>query len=105
MISDECSRLGFPKRAENFIFFAIEDATRFKNAIGDLARLITSTEDVKQARSVIHEFKINSLDKSKLVKFIGINVAFTSQGLKKVCDPFRVLYYLSNLNMDGFSWA
>jgi len=76
------SSLGFPKRAQDFLFFTIQDVAHFKSAMKQLEPLITSTADLQKARKEIQDHKASG--QQGLKKFIGTNVAFTSPGLKKV---------------------
>lgn len=86
-------RLGFPKRAEDFIFFAVNDAAAFKKNLGQLIPLITTTAQVQQERKDICNHK--DLNKPGLVKCLGINIAFAKQGLSKV--NYRILVVGSNV--------
>ena len=95
--ANQCYRLGFPKRVENFIFFTIQDVAGFKKALKQLQPLITSTAEVQEARKHIQEFKMRRCD--GLMKFVGTNIAFSAVGLKKVCISisylrFKVLTFL-----------
>jgi Dyp-type peroxidase family len=74
--------LGIPKRAEDFVFFTIENAANFKTALKQLAPLISSTADLQQVRKEIGEHK--QAGHPGLKKVIGTNIAFTFLGLKKL---------------------
>ena len=74
--------LGIPKLSETFIFFSIADVPNFKAALKQLSSLITSTAEIQQARNAIVQAK--AAGDHSLKKVAGINIAFTSPGLKTV---------------------
>lgn len=75
-------RLGFPKRAEDFVFFTIQDVAGFKSALKQLQPLITSTAEVQAFRKQIDDNK--KCGNHDLLKIVGTNIAFSAAGLKKV---------------------
>lgn len=74
--------LGFAKRNENFLFFNITDANAFKHALKQLIPAITTTAQIQKFRQEISDHKKSG--SGGLIKFTGINISFTSTGLKKV---------------------
>ena len=86
--------LGIPKRFEDFLFFIIHDIEKFKKHLKNLIPAITTTADVQKMRSEINDHKSKGHD--GLLKIVGINIGFTSSGLKKVREnlsPTRMLFY------------
>ncbi|KDN45326.1 hypothetical protein RSAG8_04913, partial [Rhizoctonia solani AG-8 WAC10335] len=69
--------LGFPKKKEEFIFFVIQDAAKFKEALSNLK--VTTTADVIEARKTIQEKK--SQQSGGLVPLAFLNIAFSKKGL------------------------
>ncbi|EJD06642.1 Dyp-type peroxidase [Fomitiporia mediterranea MF3/22] len=74
--------LGIPKRAEDFIFFNIQDAAAFKKDLKELIPAITTTAQVKKIRTDITNHKQQG--KTDLIKVAAINIAFSVAGLKKL---------------------
>ncbi|CAE6479622.1 hypothetical protein ACGC1H_002442 [Rhizoctonia solani] len=68
--------LGFPKKKEEFIFFVIQDAAKFKKALSKLK--VTTTADVIEARKTIQEKKSQF---GGLVPLAFLNIAFSKRGL------------------------
>ncbi|CCO35231.1 Peroxidase 2 Short=MsP2 [Rhizoctonia solani AG-1 IB] len=69
--------LGFPKKKEEFVFFVIQDAAKFKKAL--LGLNVTTTSDVITARKSIQENKTNQ---GGLVPIAFLNIAFSKKGLE-----------------------
>ena len=81
------SRSGFPKKEETFYFFEILDATKFRQ---DLRKLIPDIKNVAQVlenREEICEHKKEHPD-GPLCPFIGVNIAFSHFGFKKVSNMY-----------------
>ncbi|THH05549.1 dyp-type peroxidase [Phellinidium pouzarii] len=74
--------LGLPKRTEDFIFFNIQDANAFKTDLKQLIPAITTTAQIKKLRDDISEHK--RCGRPGLIKTVGINIAFSNLGLKKL---------------------
>ncbi|KLO11577.1 Dyp-type peroxidase [Schizopora paradoxa] len=81
-LKDLQGELGFPKRAEDFVFFTIQDVAGFKQALKQLQPLITSTADVQAARKQIDDHK--KCNAPGLLKIVGTNIAFSAKGLTKL---------------------
>ncbi|GAB1527441.1 dye-decolorizing heme-containing peroxidase [Rhizoctonia solani] len=101
---------GFPKKKEQFIFFVIRDAVKFKSAIPTLK--VTSTADVVEARKNIEDQK--SQLGGGLVPLAFLNIAFSKSGLKELDitedlgdQPFALgqLRDAENLGDDGVTEA
>ncbi|KAF8755087.1 hypothetical protein RHS01_05361 [Rhizoctonia solani] len=101
---------GFPKKKEQFIFFVIRDAVKFKSAIPTLK--VTSTADVVEARKNIEDQK--SRLGGGLVPLAFLNIAFSKSGLKELDitedlgdQPFALgqLRDAENLGDDGVTEA
>jgi len=72
----------FPKTAENFIFFRINDKSAFKNALKTFKP--TSSEEVKQLLLRINDAKASALSKSTNVRKVETplyQIAFTRMGM------------------------
>ncbi|CAE6414103.1 unnamed protein product [Rhizoctonia solani] len=69
--------LGFPKKKEEFIFFVIQDAAKFKKALSNLK--VTSTADVIEARKTIQDKKSQQF--GGLIPLAFLNIAFSKHGL------------------------
>ncbi|CAE6483679.1 unnamed protein product [Rhizoctonia solani] len=69
--------VGFPKRKEEFIFFVIHNAAKFKEALADLK--VTTTADVIEARNKIHFKKAQKT--GGLIPLAFLNIAFSQTGL------------------------
>ncbi|KAG8731737.1 hypothetical protein FRC11_002635 [Ceratobasidium sp. 423] len=69
--------LGFPKKKEEFVFFVIRDAAKFKHALSGLK--VTTTADVIEARKAIQEKK--SQQHGGLVSLAFLNIAFSKKGM------------------------
>ncbi|KAI5119113.1 hypothetical protein M0805_007860 [Coniferiporia weirii] len=74
--------LGIPKRFEDFIFFNIQDAAAFKRDLKTLIPAITTTAQIQKMRQDISNHKSKGLP--GLLKCLGINIAFSALGLKKL---------------------
>ncbi|CAE6486107.1 unnamed protein product [Rhizoctonia solani] len=68
--------LGFPKKKEEFIFFVIQNAAKFKQALPKLK--VTTTADVIEARKTIQEKKSQQ---AGLIPLAFSNIAFSKKGL------------------------
>ena len=79
----DLARLGMPKRFEEFIFFDINNAAAFKSGLAQLIPHLTSTLDVINFRKQIDDHKKQK--QPGLLKFTGINIAFSFKALAKVC--------------------
>lgn len=75
---------GFPKKAERFYFFEIkQDVQAFRAGLHELLPLITTSEDVKSGRQQISQHRQVH---SHPLSIAFTNIAFSSKGLKKVCN-------------------
>ncbi|CCO35465.1 Peroxidase 2 Short=MsP2 [Rhizoctonia solani AG-1 IB] len=68
--------LGFPKKKEEFVFFVIRDAAKFKRSLATLK--VTTTADVVKARKDIEETKSKE---GGLLSLAFLNIAFSKKGL------------------------
>ena len=87
--------LGIPKRAQDFLFFTIQDAAAFKKDLKQLIPAITTTAQLQQVRNQINQHK--SSGATDLVKVCGLSISFTFTGLTKVS------FALSSHNVCGMS--
>ena len=78
------------------MFFTIQDAKAFKNDLKQLIPLISTTAQIQQLRNQINDHK--SKGNPGLLKAIGINIAFTFQGLTKVMS-FRKRFLVNGLTL------
>lgn len=75
--------LGFPKRVESFVFFTIIDATEFRTILkSDLARKISSTADVNNAKAGIATARCQASKVWLPIK--NTNLGFSATGLTKL---------------------
>lgn len=75
--------IGLQKNAEHFLFFQIKDVPQFKGLLRRrVAGLITTTRTVKEREFHLRDHK-NQGDKT-LLPNIGINLAFTTNGIGKL---------------------
>ncbi|THH11014.1 dyp-type peroxidase [Phellinidium pouzarii] len=74
--------LGMPKRTEDFIFFNIQNANAFKHSLKLLIPSITTTAQIQKLRQDISDHK--RAGATGLIQCVGINIAFSNQGLKKL---------------------
>lgn len=96
------SRLGIPKRKEDFLFFTIQDAAAFKKDLKELIPAITTTAQIQKFRSDISNHKRGG--KQGLLKCVGIGIAFSAHGLSKV-NSLWFLQVESSLIVDFMTVA
>ena len=81
---------GLPKKTETCYFFRINDAYvhEFRTQLGKLVPLITSTAEViNDQRKQLAQNKKDAAEKKitpPLLKMSGVNISFSTKGLKKV---------------------
>lgn len=70
---------GLVKKFETFVFFAITDATHFRQRLKAIIPLITTTTQALANSKAIADHKANG--NSDLIKLVGTNIAFSQTGL------------------------
>ncbi|RYP13153.1 hypothetical protein DL765_007028 [Monosporascus sp. GIB2] len=76
---------GFPKKAESFFFFEIENVEAFRRELHKLVPLIATSESVSSDKEAIRQQRQSC---SSLLPVAFLNIAFSAKGLKKLgLDP------------------
>ena len=75
--------IGLQKKFQLFVPFTIKDVPAFKSVLRrEIARRITSTQDVKDRELMLAGLKVQNID--TVLPLIGLNLALSGTGLKKL---------------------
>src|SRR5437763_7070265 len=72
--------LGLQKKAEEFVFFSIQNTDDFKHRARLVVKYITTTRQVQQAEALVN---INKKVGGPLLPIRGLNVGFTAAAIEK----------------------
>jgi len=84
-----------PKRFQSFLFFQIHKPTEFKERLRsfiDASKITTAAQacDMKEQIAAEKEKSKIADKKAPFLALPGINIAFASTGLHKVCQPCAI---------------